>query len=361
MGTNIAYAQLYCTVEEVIADLGLTGDEPKLLDRIKAASKHILQSIGNFVPISDDRLFFPNGGQTIDIDPLLAVTTVTEDTTVLQASAYRLTPNNQCWLNGPFVWIEKNWTDGSTVWQDRNLLNGPNSYLNWNSRMAWSPNGLTIVGRWGMYEEMADLGITVASQLIGAKTLVVTNGSLLSPGMVLLIESEQEMVTAGNGGPGSVDGTVATSQVTSAITADVETIPVTNGAEFNQGETFRVDFENFKIRMIAGNNLLCSRGWNGTTKNTHVINSPMYVYRTFTVSRAMNGTTAAAHTSAAISRYVIPEDVNWLCREVAGLMRMKAKVNFASKSGNSDLGEAYYFNEFPKQIETIRKNYKLPS
>jgi len=71
----------------------------------------------------------------------------------------------------------------------------------------------------------------------------------------------------------------------------------------------------------------------------------------------MNGTVAAAHTSAAVSRFVIPEDVNWLCREVAGLMRMKAKVNFAAKSGNAELGEAFYFNEFPKQIETIKRNY----
>jgi hypothetical protein len=359
MGTNIAYAQIYCTVDEVIGDLGLTGDEAMLLSRIRSASRHILNVIGNFVPISDTREFFAGGGMKLEIDALLAATVVTDDVTVIAASGYRMHPLNQAWLNGPYTWLEKAWSDGSSAWQDSNLTNGPNSVLNNNPRLAWSTNGVAVAGKWGLYEELSDLGI-VATQLVGAKSLVVTDGSLLSPGMVLSIEGEQELVTAGNGGPGSADGTVASSQLTATIAADVEVVGVTNGAEFKTGEVFRCEFEDFKIRKIAGNALLCSRGWNGSTKNTHVTGSAIYIYRTFTVSRAMNGTVAAGHTSAAVSRFVIPEDVNWLVREVAGLMRMKAKVNFAAKSGNAELGEAFYFNEFPKQIEVIKGNYKLP-
>lgn len=347
MSTNIAYAQIYCTVDEVIGDLGLTGDEAMLLSRIRAASRHILHTIGNFVPILDTRSFLAGPSQTLNVFPLLAATSVTDYQTVIAASGYRLSPQNQLWLNGPYQWMEKKVTYEDRVWPDID------------PGLCWDVNGVSIAGKWGLYEELADLGLTV-TQLVGAKSLVVTDGSLLSPGMVVLIESEQELVTAGNGGPGSADGTLATSQVTAALTADTETVNVTNGTEFKVGEVFRVEFEDFKIRKIAGNALLCSRGWNGSTKNTHLINSAIYIYRTFTVTRAMNGTVAAAHTSAAVSRYVIPEDVNWLVREVAGLMRMKAKVNFAAKSGNAELGEAFYFNEFPRQIEVIQKNYQLP-
>lgn len=344
MGTNIAYAQTYCTVDELIGDLGLSGDEAMLLSRIRAASKHILNVIGNFVPIHDTRTFTPGPSQTISVFPLLDATSVTDYQTALAATAYRLSPQNRLWLNGPYWWIEKVAAYNQRVWPDID------------PGLCWDVNGQTVVGKWGLYEELAALGVT-ATQLIGATTLVVTDGSLLSPGMVLSIESEQELVTAGNGGPGSADGTVATSVEVGALLADDEVMNVTNGAEFKTGEVFRVDFEDFKIRKIAGNALLVTRGWNGTAKAAHANNAPIYIYRTFTVARAMNGTTAAAHTSAAVSKYVIPEDVNWLVREVAGLMRMKAKVNFAAKSGNAELGEAFYFNEFPKQIDVIRRNY----
>jgi len=344
MGTNIAYAQVYCTVDEIVNDLGLSGDEPNLLDRIKAASKHILNVIGNFVPIGDTRTFLAGPSQTINIFPLLEATAVTDYQSVIAASGYRLSPMNRLWLNGPYQWIEKAALYNSRVWPDLD------------SGLCWDVNGQTIAGKWGLYEELADLGLSV-SQLIGATSLVVSNGSLLSPGMVLNIGGEQEVVTAGNGGPGSADGTLATSLLNGTIAADDEVVTVDNGAEFHTGEVFRIGFEDFKIRKIAANAMMCSRGWNSTIKAPHTDNAAIYIYRTYEVSRAMNGTVAAAHSNAAVSRYVIPEDVNWLVREVAGLMRMKAKVNFASKSGNSELGEAFYFNEFPRQIETIKKNY----
>jgi hypothetical protein len=83
------------------------------------------------------------------------------------------------------------------------------------------------------------------------------------------------------------------------------------------------------------------------------------VYRTFTVSRGVNGTTAAAHSSKAISRYMAPYDVNWLARQMAGLMWKKARSGFAGKVGNQELGEVFYQNEFPEQIKQVRANYRI--
>lgn len=70
---------------------------------------------------------------------------------------------------------------------------------------------------------------------------------------------------------------------------------------------------------------------------------------------------AAAHTNAAVSKYLVPDDVSWLCRQIAGLMVKKAESGFAGKSGNEATGETFYFNEFPSQIKEIKKNYRIVS
>ena len=54
---------------------------------------------------------------------------------------------------------------------------------------------MVITGRWGLYEESKSTGATLASQAEDAATLAVDDGSAISPGAVLLIESEQELVT----------------------------------------------------------------------------------------------------------------------------------------------------------------------
>jgi hypothetical protein len=77
------------------------------------------------------------------------------------------------------------------------------------------------------------------------------------------------------------------------------------------------------------------------------------------VERGVNGTTVAAHTDKPLYRYIPPEDVNWLCRQIAGLMHMKAKSNFAGKTGSAETGETFYFNEFPNQVKEIAKNYRI--
>lgn len=81
----------------------------------------------------------------------------------------------------------------------------------------------------------------------------------------------------------------------------------------------------------------------------------------YTVQRGINGTTAAAHANGvAISRYVPPDDVGYLCRHMAAVMREKARSKFAGKVGNAELGEAFYFQEFPKDpIKQVVGNYRI--
>jgi len=333
----MARAQIYCTLQEVIDDLGLSGDERGLFDRIKQASDQVERMFGAFIPETETRYFQGDGSQVLEVPPLLAVTTLTVDGDAITAYALR-NPNNATrplWTNGPYLRIK--YLDG--IWSTDDDFDG--GY------------GNAVSGRWGLYEATEDLGITGTQASTSTTDLTVADGSKLCPGMVLLIGSEQELVSALGA------GSTLTSLVNGAIDEEDEEIAIDNGAEVKIGETIQIDVEDLFIRKINGNTLAVERGWNSTKRASHADNAAIKVYRTFTVVRGVNGTTAATHSSAAISRYLAPANVNWLTRQIAGLMRGKAKSGFAGKSGGGELGETYYYNEFPRQIADIQRNFRV--
>lgn len=326
-------AQIYCSTDELIADLRINGEEPRLLERIREASQFMTRHLGRFYPVTETRTLQPAdvSAETLDLGaPLLSIMSVTVDGVAV--TDYTAKPTDRCWPNGPYAWLE---------------------------RAAGWGTAVVITGAWGLYSDLQDMGLSV-TQAADATTLAVSDGSLLAPGMVLAIGDEQELITAGNGGERSPAPTAATSKLNGAVDNASEEITVDNGAEFHAGEVIQIGTEDLYIRKIGGNVLVCSRGWNGTTKASHVDDSPIAVYRTYTVQRACNGTAAAAHSNAAVSRYLPPADVHWLALQIAGLMRQKALTAFGGRAGNTELGETFYVNEFPRQMETIRENYRIP-
>jgi len=325
-------AQIYCSTDELIADLRINGEEPRLMERIREASQFVARHLGRFYPATETRTIIPVdvSAETLDLGaPLLSITSVIVDgVAVTDYTAY---PAERCWPNGPFTWLARTSGWGTTV---------------------------VITGTWGLYSETRGIGLTI-TQTVDANSLAVSDGSLISPGMVLLIDSEQQLVTAGNGGERSPAPTAATSLLNGAVDNATEEITVDNGAEFHTGEVIQIGTEDLYVRKIGGNMLVCSRGWNGTTKASHVDDSPIAIYRTYTVTRACNGTAAAAHNNAAVSRILPPADVHWLALQIAGLMRQKAATAFSGRAGSAELGETFYINEFPRQIENIRQNYSI--
>src|SRR3990170_4338612 len=100
--------RLYCTLAEVAYDLGLNGldDEAETLKRVRAASDFLDSKVGWFIPVTAARRFDgPRDRKTLFIDPLLAVTTLVDDTTTLTTSDYLLYPRNRHWENGPYTRI----------------------------------------------------------------------------------------------------------------------------------------------------------------------------------------------------------------------------------------------------------------
>jgi hypothetical protein len=265
--------RLYCTAREIADELDNERllANPATLRHIRSASSWIDRRAGWFIPVTAARRFDTRGGQRLEVDPLLAVTSLVDDTTTLAATDYLLYPRNRHWENGPYTRISPD-PDGTHA--------------------AWSNerDAVVLTGRWGKYEATSALGVTVANTTeIGASgtTLKASDGSALSPGMVLLVESEQMLVTA---------------------VADL------TAAEF-------------------------------------------------TVLRGINGTTAATHANAiALSRYLPPWDVNWLALQMAALMTKKAETGFSGRAGSAELGEAFYFREFPDDpIKRVVENYRIVS
>ena len=334
--------RLYCTLAEIEGDLGKLGSktEADLLGYIRSASDFLdnPHRLGMMIPITATRRFDGNGRPDLRVPPLLSVTSIVDDGDTLATTDYLLYPRNRLWENGPYIRISID----------------PDSP----SRSVWTKERdiVVISGLWGLYQETSALGFNGTQTDASVATLAATNGALLSAGMVLLIESEQELVL-GRGTP-----TAATSLVNGAIAAGDESITVDNGAEFFEGEVIRIDLEDMKILKINTHTLYVQRQYNGTLQVAHNNDAAISVYRTYSVKRGINGTTAAAHSNKAVSRYPPPSDVNWLCRQIAGLMKKKAESAFAGKTGNVELGEVFYNNEFPDDpIKKIKANYRVPS
>lgn len=335
---------LYSTLAELVHDLELPGiaaaNETKTLERIRAASTWLTQKAGRFLPVTETRRYDGRDPKVLWVDPLLAVTSITDDTTTLASTDYLLYPRSRHWDNGPYSRVE--------IDPDASALT------------SWTHEAdiVAIAGRWGKYDESVDTGATVANatKLAQAGTaLQVGNGSLISPGMVLLIGTEQLLVEKTGA------RTAATSKLNGALDDTDTEATVDNGAEFSVGEVIRIDREDLRVEAIDTNVLTLTRKWNETEGAAHVDDSAISVYRTYTVKRGINGTTDADHLNGvAISRYVAPWDVNWLVRQIAGLMYKKAKSGFAGKSASAELGEIFYLKEFPKdEVQQVLRSYRL--
>src|SRR3990167_1405976 len=138
--------RLYCTAREIADELDNERllANPATLRHIRSASSWIDRRGGWFIPVTAARRFDTRGGQRLEVDPLLAVTSLVDDTTTLAATDYLLYPRNRHWENGPYTRISPD-PDGTHA--------------------AWSNerDAVVLTGRWGKYEATSALGVTVAN------------------------------------------------------------------------------------------------------------------------------------------------------------------------------------------------------
>jgi hypothetical protein len=338
------FAQLFCTVNDITADAGTPGvDEARMYQAIREASDYLQKEIGWFIPVTLTRNFKGVENATeLFVPPLLSVTTLVNDTDTLTTSDYILKPDDGMWTNGPYTKIVAD-PDAPTLgtWSD------VQDYIN-------------ITGLWGLYNRSASITGTVADttqQSDSQTTLKVSSGVSVSPGMLLLIGSEQELVTSWG------DPTAAVTTTNASVSVTDDTITLTDASLVNVGEIIRIDYEQMKVkdRRTSANTIYVTRAWNGTARATHTSGANVDVYRTVNVERGVNGTTAAAHTNgASISRYFAPDDIQYLCKEIATLIVNKARSSYQGRTGSADTGIISYNDAFPKwDIDRIKARYEL--
>ena len=335
------YAQSFCTLAELDEDLNLLGSEreARVLPKIKTASVFLMKYLGQFQPVTMVRKLNGRGKSRLYIPPFLSITSIVNDGTTLATTDYIKQPETRYWPDGPYAWLD---VDPDAV----NLS-------------AWmdEDEGVVITGTCGMYDLAQSLGITTgASQAAGASTLRVSDGSKVSPGMVVLIGSEQEYIES------TSTPISAVTTLSAAITdSEAQSVSLTDGSLVNVGEIVRCGVEQMKITDVNGNTAAVVRGWNRTVKSTHLINANVDVYRIFNVTRGVNGTTDAAHNSGVnVYKQTVPDDVNMLCRKMAGRMLKDAQGGFSGVIGDPTMGTAQYLYILPKELEDIRKAYYIP-
>lgn len=338
--------RIYVSLSELIEETGANGfaNEKAVIRYLQSASDFIDRELkAPVIPVTETRTFDGTGRTDKVLSmPCLAITALALDGTAITSTQYDLYPLNRWWQNGPRtrLAVDKDATELSVWTCERDVI--------------------SITGRWGLYEESVSIGATVqnsTSLSSSATGLLVNNGALVSPGMNLLIESEQVLVEA------TGTATDSTANTSEALDATEEEIDLTDGTLVNVGEVIKVDHEQMKVLDIKGNTAVVVRGWNSTTKNTHTISTDVYVYRTYTIKRGVNGTTAAAHNNGtAISRYLAPPEVRYLVLETAAMRLEKAKSKFAGRQGSPELGETFYYSDFPKEsLAKLKTQFRIPS
>jgi hypothetical protein len=293
--------------------------------------------VGDFIPVTAAKRFDGTGTIDLTIAPLLAITSIVDDGDTLQSTDYLGYPRNKWWENGPYTRLRID-PDASTL-------------------TAWTgeEDVIVITGRWGLYEESGLSGATVQNDPLaaGGLSLIVDDGSKIRPGMVLLVAAEQILVAATGA---STDSTANTAE---AVDTTEEAIDVDDGTKFTIGELIVIDVEQMLVTDIQSNTIVVERGWNGTAKAAHDTATDVNVYRTFTIERGVNGTTAAeAAQDVVISKYIVPWDVKYLCKQMASLMSRKEDSGYAAKTGNLEIGEVFFHDEFPNSVlDRINNTY----
>lgn len=332
------FAQLYCSVNDLLsAQQLLFGNSDFLMEKIRVASRAIQQEIGDFIPVTETLKFNGLGRSRLYLPPFLAIIALKNDGASITSTQYFSGPSGCFWRNGPYNYVE--------IDPDATEL----------GEFVDEVEGVEITARYGLFEETSSTGATVAtSQTDSATSLVVSDGSKLSPGDVLYIGAEQELIT-GYDAPASV------TQLNGAIDAAQDIIAVDDGTKVKVGEIIRIGLEKCRVIDINTNDLYVQRRWDYTASDDHANDTAVEVYRTFIVIRAVNGTTAAAHASpAAISRYVAPANIRELCIKIATLAVMQARSAYSGKSGNSQTGETFFYETYPRwDIERLRDEYSI--
>ncbi len=334
--------QSFCTVDEIYEDADSRGawNEARVFEKVMAASQFLAMRAGRFLPVIETRtmsaarlsarIFLPF--------PITRVTSIVNSGTSLSSGDYILMPDGKHWDNGPYTMIEAD-PDATNL-------------------SAWDmeADGIVISGYVCKYDATRALSATLGAAIESttATAMRVSDGSQVSPGMVVLLGSEWVFVRA------TAAPVAAVTTLGAALDAKDEIITVADGSLLHVGEIIRMGVEQARVLDINSNTVALQRGWNKTTKTTHAINLNVDVYRNFTIERGVNGSTAATHLiNATMVQQVVPDDVNGLARKVATRMLKDAASGYSGRVGDDQTGQSIYTYILPHELDEFLSAYRI--
>ncbi len=270
----------YATVEQVAASLDFktSAYETSRLARLVLSASRLID-LGlhrHFYPLTETRSYHLGGGGGFWLGAdLFSLTAVTADTVAITVSTVTLSPGVP-----PYHWISQTGVD------------------------------VDVTGIWGYTRDTTPAG-ALAEALDATETGVdVTDSSLVGIGDLILVDTEQMIVTAKtllDTGVDFLSGGTTADKSDNAVTLD--------GPGLKVGETILADSERMLIvdYNSATEVATVKRVWDGSVLATHTTPS-VFAPRTLTVERDAVGTAAATHADATtITRNVPPGPIVDLC------------------------------------------------
>jgi hypothetical protein len=311
---------VYSTREEIKTELDVreTARSNARIDRALDDASRAVEALCHrkFYPEQDTRFFDWPGSQYrpswrlwLDDSELISLTSLVSGGVTIDPADVLLEPNRS---GPPFNRIEINIGSNATY-------GGGDTHQ----------RDIAITGLWGYRNDETPAGV-LAEALDDTETSVDVDAeasAAVGVGSVLRVDSERLLVT----GRTQLDTsqTVGGAGLT-AINNSV-TVTVQDGSGFAAGEVVLVDGERMRIDDVAGNTLVVTRAWDGSTIAAHPAGATIYAPRTLTVQRGALGTTAATHTLGTpvhlfvppgpVRQFVVAEALNDLLQGRAGYAR----------------------------------------
>ncbi|MET7944284.1 hypothetical protein [Streptomyces sp. NPDC005302] len=318
----------YATREEVKAELDVreTARSNLRIDRALADATGAVHGLTHrvFYPVLATRYFdWPaRGGSAADVlrldsNELVAVTALASGATSISADDYFLRRADDR-DEPPYTRIELNRATSAsfgngTTWQRDVAITGLFGYRNDETPLGTVVEALDSTETGVDVDAATSAGLGVGSVLrLDAERLIVRERAQLDTGQTL----------AGGG---------LTNQNNSVV------VTVQSGGVFAAGEVILIDGERMRVDDIAGNTLIVSRAWDGSTIAAHTAGAAIYAPRTLTVTRGALGTVAASHTSGTtIARWDAPGSVRQLCLAEALVDLLQGRSGYARTAGSGD-------------------------
>ncbi len=197
---------------------------------------------------------------------------------------------------------------------------------------ATEQQAIVIVGVYGTPGRTVSRGTLESAVSNSTTTTVDVTDGRIEVGHAILVGSEYMLVRERSA--------LDTTQNIGAALDDspaTDTVAVSDGSLFVRGETILVGSERMWVRDVVGNNLIVRRGADGSTIDSHLINTDVYAFRRLTVDRAIWGYTASSHSdSVPVSVYQPPNLIQTLARAEAQNILLQESSGWSRTSGSGE-------------------------